>query len=193
MVLANANAWKVPLYIGEFTNFSLGVDSRQLTNATMAQTRAFLAWAKQYQVSWTFWAYVNPYWPMTFLNYQTNQPIPVVRDALATGLDTSGQSAPGAPTAVTATAGVRNATVAFTPPANDGGSPITGYTVTSNPGGITASGTGSPITVSGLTNGVSYTFTVVATNNTGTSPPSVPSNSVTPSATSAQLLDRPRL
>ena len=41
--LANANAWTVPLYIGEFTNFSLGVDARQLTDATMAQTGKFLS------------------------------------------------------------------------------------------------------------------------------------------------------
>ena len=32
-------SWKVPLYIGEFTNFSLGVDARTLTDATMAQTK----------------------------------------------------------------------------------------------------------------------------------------------------------
>ncbi len=103
-VLANANAWQVPLYIGEFTTFSLGVDARQLTAASMTQTKSFLAWAKQNQVSWSFWAYVNPYWPMTFASYQTTQPLPVVKEALATGLDDPRQSAPGAPTAVTATA-----------------------------------------------------------------------------------------
>ncbi|UDY36949.1 PKD domain-containing protein [Dermatobacter hominis] len=86
-LLANARAWKVPLYIGEFTNFSVGVDARQMTAATMAQTRLFLDWAKANRVNWTFWAYVNPYWPMAFQNYLTNQPIPVIRDALATGLD----------------------------------------------------------------------------------------------------------
>ena len=88
-LLANARAWKVPLYIGEFTNFSVGTDARQMTESTMAQTRLFLDWAKQNRVNWTFWAYVNPYWPMAFQNYLTNQPIPVIRDALATGLDSS--------------------------------------------------------------------------------------------------------
>ena len=444
-VLANANAWQVPLYIGEFTTFSLGVDARQLTNASMAQTKTFLAWAKQNSVSWTFWAYVNPYWPMTFLNYQTNQPIPVVKDALATGLDTSETvsawrpdcrhshrrcrecdrliqpanrrwrltdhrlhrheqswqyhrqrhqqshhrqrpderrqlhlhsprqptarapachrsaatasrrlrphpsysadpgfesgtsgwsafnvgtfarvttpvraggihselslpttaanlvgmtnnavvtnsvrgrlytfqcyvrptnagirvtarlmqytqafgsgttlattqsttlaantwtvmritgtatqngyrvipqaystnqtsatgtvyyddcsvtsgapppvSAPGAPTAVSAVAGDGQATVSFTPPVNNGGAPITGYSVTSTPGNITASGAGSPITVGGLTNGTAYSFTATAINNAGQSAPSSASNSVTPTAASAaELLPDP--
>ena len=59
-VLNNARAWGVPLYIGEFTNFSLGVDARNLTDADMAQTRLFLDWAKQNGVSWTFWAYLQP-------------------------------------------------------------------------------------------------------------------------------------
>ena len=93
----------------------------------------------------------------------------------------SGPSAtvPYAPTDVTATAGNGHATVSFKLPAN-GGSTITGYTVTSSPGGITASGAGSPITVNGLTNGTAYIFTVTATNAIGTSQASTPSNSVTP-------------
>ncbi|MBF0485087.1 MAG: fibronectin type III domain-containing protein, partial [Candidatus Omnitrophica bacterium] len=89
-------------------------------------------------------------------------------------------TAPGAPTIGTATAGNAQASVTFTPPASNGGSPITGYTVTSNPGGITATGTASPIVVTTLTNGTAYTFTVTATNAVGTSVPSAASNSVTP-------------
>ena len=58
---------------------------------------------------------------------------------------------PGAPTGVVATAGNAFASVAFVAPANNGGSAITGYTVTSNPGGITVSGGSSPINVTGLT------------------------------------------
>jgi hypothetical protein len=93
---------------------------------------------------------------------------------------TKGEGIPGAPTMGTAMAGNTQATVSFTPPASDGGSAITAYTVTSNPGGITKSGKSSPITLKGLTNGTPYTFTVTATNKTGTGPVSGPSNSVTP-------------
>ena len=70
------------------------------------------------------------------------------------------QPAPGAPTGVTGTPGNGQVTVSFTPPASNGGSPITGYTVTAQPGNITAPGTSSPILVGGLTNGQAYTFTV---------------------------------
>lgn len=89
---------------------------------------------------------------------------------------------PGAPTIGTATAGNATASVTFTAPAYTGyPAGITGYTVTSSPGGVTATGSSSPITVSGLTNGTAYTFTVRATNATGTGPASAASNSVTPS------------
>ena len=44
------------------------------------------------------------------------------------------------------------------------------YTITSSPGGITATGSSSPILVIGLTNGISYTFDITATNASGTSP-----------------------
>ena len=89
---------------------------------------------------------------------------------------------PDAPTDVTATAGNAQATVSFCPPALNGGSVIYAYTVTSSPGGITASGLSSPITMTGLTNGTAYTFTVKATNVVGIGPASAASNSVTPTA-----------
>lgn len=87
---------------------------------------------------------------------------------------------PNAPTNVTGTAGNASVSVAFTAPSNVGGSAITSYTVRSS-GGQTATGASSPITVTGLTNGTPYTFTVSATNTYGTGPQSTPSGSVTPS------------
>ncbi|MBS1210934.1 MAG: putative autotransporter proteinputative Ig protein, partial [Proteobacteria bacterium] len=89
-------------------------------------------------------------------------------------------SVPGAPTAVTASAGNAQVTVNFTAPAFTGGTSITNYTVTASPGGQTATGTTSPITVTGLTNGTTYTFTVVASNSAGAGPASAASNSVMP-------------
>jgi hypothetical protein len=87
---------------------------------------------------------------------------------------------PGAPTNVAATAGNGQITVSFTPPADNGGSTITGYTVTSNPGNFTAASTGTTITVTGLSNGTAYTFTVTASNAAGTGPASEASNAATP-------------
>ncbi|MDF2986191.1 MAG: hypothetical protein K0R50_1701, partial [Eubacterium sp.] len=87
---------------------------------------------------------------------------------------------PGIPAEVTAVAGNGQATVSFTPPSDNGGSPITGYIVIANPGNITARGTGTSITITGLTNGTDYTFTVKAINSVGMSEGSAPSNTVRP-------------
>lgn len=118
----------------------------------------------------------------------------IVRIVAALGLASAGvvgaavpasaATAPDPPTIGTATAGAASISVAFTPPVNDGGDPITSYTATctsSNGGGPgVASGAASPIVVGSLTNGRTYTCTVTATNAIGTSAPSAASNAVIP-------------
>ncbi len=94
------------------------------------------------------------------------------------------QTVPNAPTNVTAVAGNAQATVSWSDPVNDGNSAISSYTVTASPGGAFVNVTGASATqgtVTGLTNGVAYTFTVTATNGIGTSAPSSASSAVTPS------------
>ena len=82
-----------------------------------------------------------------------------------------------APTNIVATAGSNaTASVSFTDNINTA---VSFYTVTSSPGNITVIGTSSPITITGLTSGTSYTFTVTANNANGPSPASAASNSIT--------------
>jgi beta-lactam-binding protein with PASTA domain len=94
---------------------------------------------------------------------------------------------PGPPTGVTATAGVGSATIFWTAPLSNGGSPITSYAITPRIGATSlpaAIVTGAPpvttTTVSGLTRGAVYTFTVSASNAVGTGPVSLLSNPVIP-------------
>ncbi len=89
---------------------------------------------------------------------------------------------PDAPTLVTGVAGNTQAIISFTAPTNTGGAPIINYIVTSIPGNLTASGLKSPITITGLTNGTSYTFTVIATNSAGIGATSSTSNTIIPTA-----------
>ena len=102
-------------------------------------------------------------------------------------------TAPDSPTDVTASGGDGKATITWSVPASDGGSPITGYKVTASPGGSTVdvdSGRTTNATITRLTNGTSYTFTVRATNTIGDSGESGPSRSVTP-AVRATVPDAP--
>lgn len=91
---------------------------------------------------------------------------------------------PAPPVEVQAQPGDARAAISWIAPANDGGAPITGYTVTAAPGGATQEVGGDDTTavVEGLINGTVYTFTVTATNAVGTSVPSAPSAPVTPVA-----------
>jgi alpha-tubulin suppressor-like RCC1 family protein len=95
---------------------------------------------------------------------------------------------PGSPTNVSASAaGPTSARVSWSPPGDDGGMPVTTYTVSAFPGGqtTTVDAPTSSATVTGLQNGQGYTFSVTASNTTqsdpgagGTSPPSAQSNGV---------------
>jgi uncharacterized protein (TIGR03437 family) len=108
-------------------------------------------------------------------NYANPEPAPSIGEGI-------GVTVPSAPLSPVATPGNGQAAISFIPPVSNGGSLITGYTVTSHPGNSHAGGGASPIVVPGLTNGTSYTFTVTASNATGDSSPSAASNSVTPGA-----------
>ena len=97
-----------------------------------------------------------------------------------------GISIPDPPTNLISTAGDASASIAFLAPASNGGSPITKYTVTCTAAGasFTASGTASPLIVTGLTNGTPYTCVVTATNSAGTGNASA-SVTLTPAAASS--------
>jgi hypothetical protein len=89
---------------------------------------------------------------------------------------------PGAPIIGTATAGNASAVVAFTPPGSNGGAAIDNYRATCNPGSVTGTGSASPINVTGLTNGTTYSCTVAAHNAVGWGAESAASNSFAPQA-----------
>lgn len=91
-----------------------------------------------------------------------------------------GINAPDPATGVTGTAGDEQVDVSFTSPSDVGGADVTEYRVTDSTGAHGATGSSSPITVTGLTNGTSYTFNVWAINPFGWSSPSDASAGVTP-------------
>ena len=86
---------------------------------------------------------------------------------------TGSSTTPGAPAPVSAVAGNATATVTWTHPAQTGGMPVVGYTVTVAPGGaecVTLVGVdANPLTCSfdGLADGTSYRFSVTAQNAAG--------------------------
>jgi hypothetical protein len=96
-------------------------------------------------------------------------------------------TAPGAPTGVSAVAnlGLTTVTVSFDAPASDGGSSITGYTVSSIPAAVAfvdldagSTSLTHRIDITKLSSGATYTFTVTAKNSVGTGPTSAASNSI---------------
>jgi hypothetical protein len=92
---------------------------------------------------------------------------PQITQTLSVGAWTGSLSAPGSPGNVSATLGhVPNTVlISFDGPSSSGGSPITGYQVTSNPAGLSVTGASSPLSVSCPSSCSGYAFLVAATND----------------------------
>lgn len=91
--------------------------------------------------------------------------------------------APGAPQNVRASAGDGQVLVTWQPPTSGGSSPITRYSVATQPGGKTCEPVSPSVLaclVEGLTNGVAYSFTVTASNVVGVGPASARTPEVRP-------------
>jgi hypothetical protein len=81
---------------------------------------------------------------------------------------------PGAPSLLSVTPGDGRVTATWSAPASDGGAPITSYSATASPGTATCVSSGPSCTITGLSNGTSYTIRVRATNDVGQGPASNP-------------------
>ena len=92
----------------------------------------------------------------------------------------NGSTVPGAPIDVAGTPGDGTVALTWNPPADNGGNPVRGFTVSSSPAGAACTTTAPYCLLTGLTNGTSYTFTVQARNDNGYGPASVPSAPVAP-------------
>jgi hypothetical protein len=143
-------------FLGNFGTFNLNVFQVNVNLATITYVQGATGW---------------------------NAPLRTFTGTGPTGSVTAEAAAPPVtPAAPTATAGDSQASVTWTKPA-DGGSTITGYTVTSAPGGRTCTTSDADTLtcdVTDLTNGTAYTFSLTATNGVGTSAASAASSSVTP-------------
>lgn len=107
---------------------------------------------------------------------------PVAADCTVVASFVSNLVVPDAPVIGVAQAGIEQATIDFSAPAVDGGTPILSYSATSTPGGHVGNCAApcTRINVAGLTTGSAYQFAVRATNRIGSGPASALSNSVTP-------------
>ncbi|MEI7746358.1 MAG: fibronectin type III domain-containing protein, partial [Actinomycetota bacterium] len=94
---------------------------------------------------------------------------------------------PLAPTLVTLTAAPGQITASWAAALADAGNPVIAYQVTLSPGGATCFSASLSCSILGLSNGTSYTATVVATNASGDSPASQPSSSAVPADRPSKL------
>ncbi len=107
--------------------------------------------------------------------------------AHSNAVDPPATAPPSPPRSVSASPATKQALVSWKAPSNEGGTPITGYTVTPYVGStaqtpLSAGAAASSATVTGLKTGTSYTFKVTATNAIGTSEPQT-SSAATPEDT----------
>jgi hypothetical protein len=157
-------SWTTPVYFGGATSLLYTV---RLYNSTKSYLTS--------DTSYTFTGLPNNV-PCTFSVCSMNS---VGSSPFVTSSSVLPGDIPGPPINVIAISGTRQASVSWSQPISIGGLPIISYTVTSSPDGITTTTSNTYATVTGLTNGGTYTFTVTATNARGTSIPSNVSTSIT--------------
>ena len=109
-------------------------------------------------------------------------PVVVVTAPQPTTTTTAHIAVPGSPQGVHAVGGGASATITWAAEVSSGAGVILRYTATASPGGqsCTVPYPQTLCVVGGLTDGTAYVFTVTATNVSGTSSPSSPTNSVVP-------------
>ena len=129
------------------------------------------------------WVDLGPEYDIKFLHAKDFEEVHRIEFYVQNGGSGEEESVPGTPSIESISIDGTTATLIVIPPEEgDGGSEILYYTATSNPGGITGTGTMGEenvmIEVTGLTPNTEYTFTVTATNEVGTSDSTEPSDSV---------------
>jgi hypothetical protein len=100
-------------------------------------------------------------------------------------------SFPGPPVDVVAVAGNGEAVVSWSPPVDDGGTPVLRYEIVVYPGMrvLSTDGNVASFIITGLTNGSAYTFTVATVNSVGISNPSTPTAPVSPAGPPGAPID----
>ena len=131
--------------------------------------------------------------PITFSLSDSSSPTAIESKTLSLNVSIG---TPTAPTLGTPTAGNAQASFPISAPGSDGGSPIQSYSVSCQASGgtpVSATGTSSPVLVTGLTNGSTYGCTATATNGANlTSPASAAVSTTLPAiAPTAPTLGTP--
>lgn len=147
-------SWSPPEYTGNFSIFYYTI-----RNVTLDVS------IKVKELTYTFTELSNI--PYTFTISATNSEhytSVVSESVIVTPIDV-----PGAPKNISGESGDESITLSWDAPDSNGGSEITGYTITRTPGNVTTTTADTTTIITGLTNGTAYTFTIVVINAVGSS------------------------
>ncbi len=159
-------SWNLPATGLPPTSYTVTASTGGATCTVAAPTRTCVVTGLLYGTAYSFTATASNSYGTSAASVASNVVYPT-------------ETVPSAPTTVSAVAGALSAAVTWSA-ASANGAPISLYTVTSSPGGYTCTSVATSCTVTGLTAGVAYTFSVMARNVVGPGPSSYQSAAVTP-------------